>query len=84
MVSSCATKPIPLITAVPTPQVDQRVLQECLGPTKVPDRILSKQELVVLYNENADRLIECKEKHKAVKQQLLAIESYIADVRKSL
>lgn len=84
MASSCATKPVPLLTAVPTPQVDQRVLQDCLGPTKVPDRILSKQELVVLYNENADRLQECKAKHRAVKEQLLIIEQFISEVRKSL
>ena len=84
MVSSCASNPIPLVTDIPRPSIDQRVLQECLGPVKVPNRELSRKEIVELYNENRDRLVECKYKHKELKNQLIEIENQISEIIRTL
>ena len=84
MVSSCATRNVPIVTDIPRPKVDQRVLQECLGPVKVPKRDLTRLEIVELYNKNRDRLVECKNKHSKLKEQLLVIDKQIEKIIKDL
>jgi hypothetical protein len=80
MVSSCATRNVPIVTEIERPRIDQRILRECLGPVKVPKRELKKSEIVELYNKNYDRLVECKYKHKELKKQLIEIEKQIQDI----
>ena len=74
MVASCVTT-----TRLTTVDFDPRVLAPCLGPVDVPNRELTKLELVQFYNTNRDRLIECKAKHGELRSQILRVEAVIKD-----
>jgi len=84
MVSSCATNPVPIITPIDRPLIDQRILRECLGPVSVPDRILTKAEIVEFYNLNYDRLVDCKERNSELRTQLIKIDLQIEEILKEL
>lgn len=79
-VSSCATNNIPVITDAPRATIDPRVLERCLGPVKVPDRELTRSEIVTFYNTNYSRLVACKKKHTELVEQIELAEQQILKV----
>lgn len=81
MVSSCATSNnIPIITDAPRASIDPRVLELCLGPVNVPNRELTRQEIVTLYNTNYSRLVACKAKHTELVNQIELAEKQVLKV----
>ncbi len=69
LLSSCVTS-----KKLTTVSFDPRVLTPCLGPVAVPDREITKGELVTFYNTNRDRLVVCKKKHQELTRQIERLE----------
>lgn len=58
--SACGTP------SVSTPSIDRppSLIEPCLGPVKIPERDLSRSEVVGLWGTDRTRLLDCAEKQK--------------------
>ena len=71
MAVSCARNPeINVLTDVPKPDVDRRLLVPCPNPVSVPKRDLKRGEVVRLWNGDRTRLRRCAKEKAAITKQL--------------
>ncbi|MBO6664816.1 MAG: hypothetical protein JJ930_09770 [Roseitalea sp.] len=79
-VASCASD-APVIVAVDTPRptVSPSLKQPCADPQPVPQRDLTKREVIVPWNRDRAALRDCKARHGALVEEVELIEAGGAD-----